>query len=168
MNMAVTATTPADSGATMKQRLNGLIEKFLADAKEIDPAIEGAYIGYDGPVFDRPFIINLAINLERQDGWKINSQTSSGEEAMNLIERYQQIEEAYNAHPSDDEAGCDALRKQHLAVIDEITKSAFVASDLPAALLALRQALKEERDSSGYRTLTIALLETGLGFFECH
>jgi purine nucleoside phosphorylase len=68
--MNMTVRNPGEQ--TTKQRLNHLIEKFLADAKEIDPTIEGVYVGYDGPAFDRPFIINL----ERGDGWKLKEHRS--------------------------------------------------------------------------------------------
>jgi hypothetical protein len=77
MNMAVHGPHAGNGEQTTKQQLNQLIEKFLADAKEIDPTIEGVYIGYDGPVFDRPFIINLVINLEREDGWKLRDNEPS-------------------------------------------------------------------------------------------
>jgi len=75
--METSNPTLTNRESTTKQRLNHLVEKFLADAKEIDPTIDGVYIGYDGPAFDRPFIVSLVINLERADGWKLREHQPS-------------------------------------------------------------------------------------------
>lgn len=84
-----------------------------------------------------------------------------------LITQYQEIERAYNRHPEADKDGLEILRLAHIDSMELIRDSDQVATSMNGALAALRQALAEERETQvGARSVTIALMEMALGYFE--
>lgn len=124
MSMTASSPTPANGEQMIKQRLNQLIDKFLADAKEIDPTIDGVYIGYDGPVFDRPFMVSLVINLERDDGWKVSENqmlTPTLTAAMDAYARAE-IEFQESVRLGLDEETIDALWNAKEAAEEEVIR----------------------------------------------
>lgn len=85
---------------------------------------------------------------------------------LDLIEQYHTAEKDYNDCPESDQPKLDVLRDKHTGAMDAITNSAVTASSHAGALQAIRAALNEEKLMSSHRTLTIALLEMGLAYFD--
>ncbi|WP_112602813.1 hypothetical protein ACK83U_12575 [Rhizobium sp. WW22] len=85
---------------------------------------------------------------------------------IELLDRYRTAEKEYNDCPETDRPKLDALRDDHTEAMDAITSSSLVPLSQDSALKAIRAALTEEKLMTDQRTITIALLEIGLAYFD--
>jgi len=85
---------------------------------------------------------------------------------LDLIDQFHTAEKEYNDCPESDRPKLEALRDKHTEAMDAITSSTVTASSQIGALQAIRAALNEEKLMTDDRTLTIALLEMGLAYFD--
>lgn len=91
---------------------------------------------------------------------------TNGDPVVALLEQYRASEKEYNDCPESDRAKLVELRDRHTKVMDEITSSTLAAASITGALAAIRAGLDEEKLMTSNRTLTIALLEMGLAYFD--